>query len=323
MFHYLNNILVLIFFPGLVWTQGSFAPPVGQPGTTAIHKDSSDIVAWATACTVIRGYQDIADTSLGLTTVGTTTDALGIADGSVISLGDSGVAILTFTQPIVNGPGPDFAVFENAFNDDFLELALVEVSSDGVNFYRFPPISEIQDTIQTSGFGTTDATQIHNLAGKYRAQYGTPFDLEDLASVQGLDVNHITHVKIIDVIGSINYPFAVTDQYGTPINDPYPTAFASGGFDLDAVGVLHQYVSIEENESLLSIYPNPVNDLLQIISEQEVQSFVIFDVNGREILHSYIPESKVINVSALPKGIYYMKVEFKNGYKANPVNFLK
>jgi len=31
-----------------------------------------------------------------------------------------------------------------------------------------------------------DATELHNLAGKYKGQYGTPFDLEDLKKDHGL-----------------------------------------------------------------------------------------------------------------------------------------
>ena len=66
-------------------------------------------------------------------------DATGMAgDGRVVSLGDGGVAILTFDTPLSDGPGPDFAVFENAFLETFLELAFVEVSSDDVNYFRFP-----------------------------------------------------------------------------------------------------------------------------------------------------------------------------------------
>jgi hypothetical protein len=44
-------------------------------------------------------------------------------------------------------------------------------------------------------------------------------------------------VRIVDVVGSLT--LGSVDSLGNVVNDPYPTAFASGGFDLDAVGVLH------------------------------------------------------------------------------------
>jgi len=59
--------------------------------------------------------------------------------------------------------GFDFAVFENSFNDSFLELAFVEVSSDGINFVRFPATSNTQTDVQITGFGTIDPTYINNL----------------------------------------------------------------------------------------------------------------------------------------------------------------
>src|SRR3989338_5346143 len=102
-----------------------FAAPVGSPPTTAIHKDSSTFVAWATNCVVQRGYFDIADPGFGPATFVSASAGVGIAGSSVVSLGASGVAVLTFLNPIANGPGFDFAVFENAFNDEFLELAVV------------------------------------------------------------------------------------------------------------------------------------------------------------------------------------------------------
>lgn len=297
------------FSPSSLFAQGSFPPGTGAPGTTAIYKDSSVFVAWAINCIVNRGYQDIADTSLGKASVGIESDAIGAPDGTIISLGDSGVAELTFSHPILNGPGPDFAVFENGFSNDFLELAFVEVSTDGINYYRFPAVSEIQDTIQTATYGTTDPTRIHNLAGKYRAQYGTPFDLEDINVQYGIQIATVTHIRIIDVIGSINYLYPSKDMNGVIINDPYPTGFPSGGFDLDAVGVIHQFVGIEENRENISIYPNPVTDILKIKSNFQMQSISVLSITG-ELLIKQTNSFSSIDLSNLPKGNYILKINY-------------
>lgn len=297
------------FYPSYLIAQGSFPPGAGVSGTTAIYKDSSVFVAWASNCQVLRGFQDIADTSLGKASVGIESDATGIPDGSVISLGDSGVAELTFAQPILNGPGPDFAVFENGFSNDFLELAFVEVSPDGINYYRFPATSEIQDTLQTGSYGTTDPTQINNLAGKYKAQYGTPFDLDDINIQYGIQISTITHIRIIDVIGSINYTFPSKDINGVIINDPYPTGFPSGGFDLDAVGVIHQFAGIEENQEYASIYPNPVLDMLNIKSKFQIQSISVLSITGKLLIKQTNSISS-IDISNLPKGNYILKISY-------------
>ncbi len=300
-------LLVGVF--NLVLAQGSYAPDADTPGTTAMHKDSSAFVAWATGATVERGWQNILDTTLGKTTVGSVSAALGQAgDGSVISLGDGGEIILTFDSPVMNGAGADFAVFENGFDNNFLELAFVEVSSNGVDFVRFPSHSETQTSTQVGGFGTLDATMIHNLAGKYKAKYGTPFDLEDLIDSSGIDVNNITHIKIIDVVGSINDSVARYDSYGNKVNDPFPTPFPSGGFDLDGVGVVHQFVGVEENMSnRIQLYPNPTSDFLNIRAKEEVE-LDIFNHKGQRLKHLKVKQSQQLDFRSFAEGIYYIRI---------------
>lgn len=227
---------------------GSYAPAAGQAGSTAIAYDDARFVGWATGSTVARGPQDIASPSGPFATYGTDSDAVGPAGTSntvgIVSLGDGGTATLTFANPITNGSGPDFAVFENSFSDTFLELAFVEVSSNGADWFGFAGYSETPTTTQVASFGTLDPTNIHNLAGKYRVGFGTPFDLAELAGVSSLlNIDRVTHVRVSDVVGRITSVGSYTpslDALDRVINDPYSTPFASGGFDLDAVGVINQ-----------------------------------------------------------------------------------
>ena len=164
---------------------------------------------------------------------------LGATNG-IVSLGDGGSIVLTFPAPIADGPGPDFAVFENAFSPDFLEVAFVEVSSDGANFCRFPNHCLETNRIDTySATNATDPAAYGGFAGKTTQGVGAPFDLRSLAGAPGLDVRRVTHVRIVDVPGD----GSVTDSYGNAVFDPFPT-FGSGGFDLDAVGVLNVNVDI-------------------------------------------------------------------------------
>jgi hypothetical protein len=62
----------------------------------------------------------------------------------VTSLGEGGFVTLAFDSVIVDGPGPDFIVFENAFLVDeedpesvYAELGVVSVSEDGEHFVAF------------------------------------------------------------------------------------------------------------------------------------------------------------------------------------------
>ena len=296
--------------------KAQFPPAAGQVGSTAIRNDSNAIVAWATHCIVHRGPIDVSSPEGGSASYGSPEWAIGFAEGNpsqVVSLGDGGSATLTFEGLIYNGPGPDFVVFENGFSDEFLELAFVEVSSNGENFYRFPAISLTDTSLQIGPFGTLDPTKIHNLAGKYRAGYGTPFDLDDVSNIPGLDVNAITHVRIIDVIGCINTPFLTRDSQGHIINDPWPTPFPSSGFDLDGVGAIHLSANIlsEIRGKNHLLY----NARYRCISDNNYPSkFMqadIFTLTGN-LLGTFKGEEGKICLPELPRGVYLVKVLLGN-----------
>ncbi len=234
------------------------APPSSGPinnGSTAIPANSSAIRGWASGVVAItRGPQQINDPELGLASFGAQENALFEANATpfvttpVVSLGDGGSITLSLQVPISNGPGFDLAVFENSLTDSFLELAFVEVSTNGVDFVRFPSESRTQTNTQVNGdedagtFGMLDPTDLDNLAGKYRAGYGTPFDLSRLAGVPGVnlvDLSRINYVRVVDVIGWIENPNPTRDSFNRIINDPWATPYDIGGFDLDAVAVLN------------------------------------------------------------------------------------
>ncbi len=294
-----------------------YSPGVGSSATTAIHADSAVFVSWATGCNLQLGYMSVADTSLGLAIFGTANSALGKADNDVVSLGDGGYAVLTFDNPIFNGPGFDFAVFENSFDGHFLELAFVEVSSDGVNFARFPAHSLTQTDVQIQAFDTINPRKINNLAGKYQGGYGTPFDLEELMMLSSVNVNQITHIRIVDVVGSVDSAYATTDTAGNFINDPFPTAFPSSGFDLDAIGIIHQIVSIDDFKvPSYSVFPNPAADILQLKSRDclRIVRFEIVDLQGKICLSGEVNNSDIsIDVEMLSDGLYFINCLFENG----------
>ena len=232
---------------------GDYAPAAGQPGSTAIAHNDPALIAWGSFNgQLTRGQKDISDVGGPLVTFGDPVEAAKRADAinestlndpaRVVSLGDGGSITLVFNDPIFNGPSWDFAVFENAFNDAFLELAFVEVF-DGDTWARFPTHSQTQFINQIDQADTAndelDPTNLNGFAGKYRAGFGTPFDLTILAATPGLDINHIVGVRIVDVVGCIDPVFARHDSLGNIINEFWSTPFDFGGFDFDAVGAFH------------------------------------------------------------------------------------
>jgi hypothetical protein len=136
----------------------------------------------------------------------------------VLSLGNGGEIVLGFgPATIVDGPGPDFIVFENPFeiggNPDaiFAELATVAVSADGVSWREFPCTASEPPWGSCAGWhpvyqdGDTGPLD-PSAAG------GDAFDLADVG------LSEARYVRIVDR----------ADLEG-----------AAGVFDLDAVGIVH------------------------------------------------------------------------------------
>lgn len=288
---------------------GQFAPAAGQSGTTAIHKDSAAIVNWASSVYDFqRGWEDVAS-PVAYASFGDSTAALYAAEGNstdVVSLGDGGVITLAFEYPIENGVGPDFAVFENSFSDDYLEFAHVEVSSDGISFIRFPSTCLIENNVQTGPFGYSNPEAVHNLAGKYQQGYGTPFDLEDIADSSNINLDSVLYVRLIDVVGSIDPVYGSHDHLGNLINDPYPTAFESGGFDLDGVGVIHEnnvFASQDnQQQEWIQLYPNPARDVITI--RGEVQRLVIYNMSGKLMFENQDVVNCEVDLITFESGVY-------------------
>ena len=294
-----------------------YAPAAGKTGSTALFMDSTAIIAWADSCTIQRGWKDIGQKDSGYVSYGEISNSIGKANGKVLSLGDSGVVTLAFIVPIINGPGADFVVFENGISDNFLELGFVEVSSDGVTFVRFPAISLTDTASQTGPFAGTDPTKLNNLAGKYRARYGVPFDLDELKNIRPLDVSNITYIRIVDVVGSMNDAFASKDSRNVKVNDPYPTLFASGGFDLDAVGVLFnkEYpTSIMEDDFYgMKVYPTLAmpNEEIQLVSNNKYH-LTVFNSHGQILIDKNIVKGGT-NIKLTISGMYYLRLISKEG----------
>ncbi len=217
--------LIAAFIPA----KAQFDGAVGTEGCRAIAISDERIEAWAFGVQVKKGTtQPNGETKVSY---GKSCWAQGVPDStttSAVSLGYGGEALITFDRPIRDGEGYDFAVFENGFSSTFLELAFVEVSSDGENFFRFP------STSLSTGVYDVQAEHYNNLAGKYEVGYGTPFDLSDLQDDERLDKNAVRFVRLIDVNEGID-----TDAEGNVIFDSPGAGSYSAGFDLTAAAVLN------------------------------------------------------------------------------------
>lgn len=213
---------------------------VGHAIDPAIAADDTRLIEWA-------NYIDPTGTRFapeGSSTISQDGgfNSLGELNTAEIAAGVSpGYLTVTFPTGISDGDGHDFAVFENGFrygtNENgilglFAELAYVDISTNGTDFARFPAVSQNLALLAGSGVRAGfDVTNVHNLAGKHAAGFGTPFDLSDVLSdplVESgrLDLANIQYVRLVDIPGSGDF----LDSQGNPIIDNWPT-MGSGGFD--------------------------------------------------------------------------------------------
>jgi hypothetical protein len=218
---------------------GVFPGQADSADTDAISMNSKTIINWADSTVDIQEGLDVTPLYMD------SGQALGMAQGTAVncySLGNNGTITLTFPTLIVDGPGMDFSVFENGFSDTFLELAFVEVSSNGSDFARFDSASLTAAPV--GSFGSINPEDIYGFAGRYRQGFGTPFDLRNLEHTDevrnGLvDLHSISHVRIVDIAGDEDLPLYTQDydSFNRPVYDPFKT-MGSAGFDLDAIGVM-------------------------------------------------------------------------------------
>ncbi|MCK4793592.1 MAG: hypothetical protein KAV87_58225, partial [Desulfobacteraceae bacterium] len=142
-FRHMSCFLFLLLVPVLHQAYAAYGDHDGPYGENdGIHATDSSIEAWAKG---VQSYSRPEEVNFG-----EPENVLGQPGGTfdAFSLGDGGWIVVTFDQAIANGPGSDFAVWENGFvsvqGGDagllFAELMFVEVSSDAVNFARFPSV---------------------------------------------------------------------------------------------------------------------------------------------------------------------------------------
>lgn len=114
----------------------------------------------------------------------------GLARGSlhVASLGEGGSIILGFGEAeIIDGPGPDFLVFENPFlisgdpENPYAELGIVSVSEDGETWHEFPCQGAEFPYEFCAGWNPVQANVAEGVGDPFDPEWGgDPFDLADL-----------------------------------------------------------------------------------------------------------------------------------------------
>jgi hypothetical protein len=142
----------------------------------------------------------------------------------VLSLGVGGIIVLKSDTPILDGPGVDFIVFENAFYVDgdpkapFAEPGEVSVSQDGERFFVFPCAKNDRAD------GYPGCAGVHPVFANSETNHIDPTDPAtaggDDFDLQKLGLKWARYIRIRDLSES--------------------GSGDSAGFDLDAISIVHQ-----------------------------------------------------------------------------------
>ncbi len=181
---------------------------------------------------------------------GTTTPTNGTL--TVVSLGHGGSIVLEFSDnAIVDGPGPDFIVFENAFFCSappataadpwsvFAEPGIVEASADGVTWHLFPYDAAALAQVTTLCTDNPLLAALHGLFGitpSFTGNWIVPDDplVFDPAAPGGVS-GHGGDAFDLATVGLSQARYLRLTDPNLPIGIPG----SADGLDLDAVVALH------------------------------------------------------------------------------------
>src|SRR5690606_36943834 len=66
--------------------------------------------------------------------------------------------------------------------------------------------------------------------------------------------------------------------------------------------------NVEFNNITVNVYPNPTNDIVNIVAAESLFNYVVNDINGREIQNGMFGNNNQVNLQNVNSGVYFIKV---------------
>ncbi|QQQ28568.1 T9SS-dependent choice-of-anchor J family protein [Chryseobacterium indoltheticum] len=120
------------------------------------------------------------------------------------------------------------------------------------------------------------------------------------------------------------YSFTITGVGNTPVPVKFGFRYfvtngGTTGANSDIIGIDTFSVDrsnlgvndVQATKSLLSIYPNPTTDFLNIKTEKSIGNVSVFDISGKNV--NVKSDGDKIDVRSLPAGTYLINIETKDG----------
>lgn len=120
-----------------------------------------------------------------------------------------------------------------------------------------------------------------------------------------------TTTYALKIVGSSISNFASGDIDWISWN--YKGAFAPGQGVLPTSYITTDIEKTSGNNNTIGIYPNPASNTIRLNGTIDRAKISISDINSRTVLTQEIAIGEDLNISALPQGIYIVKIEAENG----------
>lgn len=226
--------------------------------------------------------------SQGLRAVGVAADIFGTGD-----------------KQIYIDPADEILRFPATYNDAYVTNSAQTMSFAGSEVGM--PVDSVSNKTATEKHVNIDGW------GSLTTPYGT-FDV-----IRVNEVSYSTDSTWVKALGSWNLVDNSADtSYSVAFwsNDP-GTKFPLAELSHDNNGMVYSVdwlngapaASLDENAVNSSVYPNPANNEVKVNLEGATNAtFVLYDLNGKEVLSSVVSNTSSVNVSGIKDGLYVYKV---------------
>ena len=120
--------------------------------------------------------------------------------------------------------------------------------------------------------------------------------INNIINRNGIEIAQTTEVTFLDeVFTEALYTYCVTAEY-------------ADGTSLPECIVVKSELGVDENGTEFAIYPNPVNNMLYINSNNAEFSYEMFNGMGQKVASGNATGNAQISVDDMTKGVYFLRL---------------
>lgn len=203
--------------------------------------------------------------------------------------------------------------------------ATMRLASAGVTTKQFMAAMSGMTEMQKINFGTNPIS-----VGTVNSLYGYKFKSLTKETILVLNVSDtgIQNVKFDNLLTYTGTPTMTQYRSNAPWvsgvaqgdtniilnNDNILNTFNARKFSITVIEVLNETLSVDAfSLSNISVFPNPVKEVLTINTDATLKAVSVFNISGKEVYTAKTIENNSINLNNLATGMYILKVETDKG----------